>query len=172
MIRFFSSLLITAHSQLYVVAARSKEGHSSPCLFALLPNKCTSTYTSMWRMVKEFLGLHTPTTLLCDMELAAVKAFLVVYPRVKIVFCFFHWRKALRDNLAKKKVEVEVNQSHTFNKLYRLVCALAFVPSSAAANVADAVIIPYINEHQDVDLSEEAVNWGDYFLDTYIGTVS
>ena len=68
---------------MYVVAVQSKEGHFSPCLFALHPNKCTATYISMRRLVKEFLGPYSPAPLLCDMELAAVKAYLEVYPRVK-----------------------------------------------------------------------------------------
>ena len=155
-----------------MIASISKEGHSSPCIFALLPNKSTSTYLTLWRSIKEILGGDfSPDSMLCDMELAAVKAFLTVYPDVKIVLCYFHWRKALRDNLAKKKVAVEANTNPVFNRFYRMVCALAFVPPSHTAQVADAVIIPYLNLHQEDDMSDEAVAWGDYVLDTYIGMV-
>ena len=155
-----------------MVASISKEGHSSPCIFALLPNKTASTYLTLWRLIKELLGGDfSPDSMLCDMELAAVKSFLTVYPGVKIVLCYFHWRKALRDNLSKKKVTVEANRNPVFNKFYRLICALAFVPPSYTAQVADAVVIPYLNQHQDDDLSDEAVEWGDYFIDTYVGMV-
>ena len=160
------------YSQLYVISSISKEGHSSPSIFAFLPNKSTATYLTLWRSIKEFLGPeYSPNSMLCDMETAAIKAFIEVYPGVQIILCYFHWRKALRDNLAKKKAAVEVNKNRVLNKLYRMICALAFVPPSHTALVADAVIIPYLNRHQDEDLSEEAVAWADYFLDTYVGMV-
>ena len=81
------------------------------------------------------------------MELAAIKAFLEVHPGVKIVLCFFHFRKTLRDNLSKKKITVEANTIRRFNKLYRMVCSLAFVPPSHTINVADTVIVLYLNKH-------------------------
>ena len=81
------------------------------------------------------------------MELAAIKAFLEVHPGVKIVLCFFHFRKTLRDNLSKKKITVEANKNRRFNKLYRMVCSLAFVPPSHTINVADTVIVLYLNKH-------------------------
>ena len=108
--------MINSHAQLYILAAQSKEGHSSPSVFCLLPNKTTKTYLAMWGVIKDFLGNYTPTSLLCDMELAAIKAFLKVYPGVRIITCFFHWRKALRDNLAKKRVQEEANRNHAFQQ--------------------------------------------------------
>ena len=148
----------------------SNDGHSSPCIFALLPNKTTATFLTMWRCLKEILGDYSPNSMLCDMELAAIKAFLEVHPGVKIILCFFHFRKALRDNLSKKKVTVEANKNARFNKLYRMICSLAFVPPSHTAQVVDTVLVPYLNRHQD-EMSEEAVAWADYFMDTYVGQV-
>ena len=152
------------------MAAISKAVHSSPCIFALLPNKSTATYLMMWRSLKELMGDYSPNTMLCDMETVAIKAFLKVHPGVKIILCYFHFCKALRDNLSKKKVTVEANKNKRFNKFYRMVCSLAFVPPSHVADVADTVLVPYLNRHQE-EMSEEAVAWGDYFLDTYVGTV-
>ena len=46
----------------------------------------------------------SPTTLIQDMEVAAANSFLTVFgEHIRIHYCFFHWRKALHDNLSAKK---------------------------------------------------------------------
>ena len=43
--------------------------------------------------IVQLVGDHKPTTLVVDMEQAAVQGFLQVFGATEIVFCYFHWRK-------------------------------------------------------------------------------
>ena len=43
--------------------------------------------------IVQLVGDHKPTTLVADMEQAAVEGFLQVFGATEIVFCYFHWRK-------------------------------------------------------------------------------
>ena len=43
--------------------------------------------------IVQLVGDHKPTTLVVDMEQAAVQGFLQVFGATEIVFCYFHWHK-------------------------------------------------------------------------------
>ena len=79
--------------------------------------------------------------------------------------CFFHWRKALRDNLRKKQAEKDVSSNTAFNLVYRLTVALAFVAPNMVEEVWTLAIVPVIQLN---DLPENAKKWAAYFEATYV----
>ena len=42
-------------------------------------------------------------------------------PFLPIVLCFFHWRKAIREQLGNMHVEKYVHQNKRFNCIYRVI---------------------------------------------------
>ena len=62
----------------------------------------------------------------------------------------------------------EVSQSQEFNKIYRFVCALAFVPDDDMLKVISDVLHPYMDQVEE-NLSPAAIDWCEYFASTYIG---
>ena len=100
---------------------------------------------------------HIPKYLMTDMEPAVAASLLKITPQVIILYCFFHWRKALRDQLSKKRALVFFNQSDKFQRFYRLITTLAFIPPE---DVIDTWENTLDGVHKDLEeeLTDEAVN--------------
>ena len=173
--------------QVYIIFAQTGSGKVLPAAFCLLPQKSQPTYKKMWQKIFESVENYTPTTLLLDMEPASAQGFISVFGEVDIVYCYFHWRfvnilmviyiqlklnyffrKALRDQLGKKHCLADVNKDKNFNQIYRMITALAFVPPEVMVDMYITVLEPLIEKHEDT-LSDEALDWCDYFCKTYIG---
>ena len=57
----------------------------------------------MWTVIQSKVDNHIPNTLVLDIEPASSNAFVDVFGvAIYIVYCFFHFRKALRENLGDK----------------------------------------------------------------------
>ena len=56
-----------------------------------------------------------------------------------------------------------------FNQIYRLTTALAFVPADKIVDVYTLVLEPLVDGHEE-EMSDEALDWCDYFCKTYIGS--
>ena len=145
-----------------------------PCAYAVLPNKCSETYERFWSHInhaltnggedKDFLG---PDTLSCDFEMAPSNEFLEIWPEAKLVGCFFHWRKALLENLGKKGCKRFYNKNPFFQDLVACCIAMALVPEEDIIEYWTLVEDRY--EMIEEDLSDEAINYFTYFTRTYIG---
>ncbi|XP_031331214.1 uncharacterized protein LOC116181977 [Photinus pyralis] len=72
-----------------------------PVVYALLPNKTRATYVKFLRELKRIqVGLQ-PSELMMDFEQAAIQAFELEFPQLRITGCFFHltqsiWRARAR----------------------------------------------------------------------------
>ena len=160
--------------QVYIIFSQMESGKVLPCGFSLLPNKDKETYQTLWSQVKAAVNDKKPKNLVMDMEAASANAFRMVYGgegEIKITYCYFHWRKALREQLGKKHCLKDVGTDEKFNKIYRFICALAFVPPEDVVAVVETVIEPLLDDHED-QMSVEASDWCDYFLQTYVGVVN
>ena len=125
----------------------------------------------MWQAIKKYIPNLKPEAFLADMELAAIKTFLDVFGKdIPVVACFFHWRKALREQLSKKNALEDVNECSAMNKMYRLCVSLAFVPLNWVVEVGEKVIFNFVRVHK-AQLSDDTIAWIDYFVDTYLGQV-
>jgi hypothetical protein len=156
--------------QVYIIFAQMASRRVLPAVFALLPSKDKATYLKMWTVIKESLDGYIPTTLIIDMEIAAGSAFIAIFGEtIILIYCYFHWRKALRENIQKKGCLVEVSTNPDFNKLYRMICSLAFVPAEDIAEVIDQIVTPFVDELEE-NISPAALDWCDYFVTTYVGS--
>ena len=168
MIIIFTILFI----QVYIVFAEMASTKVIPAAFALLPGKSKEVYRKMWSVIFQHVTEYIPETLLLDMEAAAANSFVEIFgDTVDIVYCYFHWRKALIENLRKKGAWVEVTKSKPFNKLYRLIKSLAFVPPEDMHDVITEVISPYVDKVEG-ELTDDSLNWCEYFVNTYVGGVN
>ena len=157
--------------QVYIIFAQMESGKVLPACFCLLPNKDKPTYTMMWTKIHQAVESYSPSTLVLDMEPASADTFLNIFGQVKIIYCYFHWRKALRDQLGRKHCLTDVQQDPVFNNIYRLTTALAFVPPEKITEVFIGVLEPMVEENEE-NLSEEALDWFEYFTKTYIGAIN
>ena len=119
------------------------------------------------------VGDKVPRALVIDMELACMNAFQQVFGTITwIIFCYFHWRKALRDQLQKKKVLSELFNSEPMQEVYKLITALPFVPTADVIKVFETVIDPLIEKYiNEGAISEKGEEYFYYFESTYIGKV-
>ena len=152
-----------------MICAELPSGRVVPAAFALLPGKGKPVYKRMWSELHHHVDGAIPEDLMMDMEPAVASAFLEVFgPAIRIIYCYFHVRKALRENLQKKGCKEEASTNPNFNKIYRITAAVASVPAADLGNVVTDVLGPFM-ALVDGELSENAVEWCDYFVATFIG---
>lgn len=60
-----------------------------PVVFALLPDKCTATYSYLIKTIKSHI-LSNPKTIMTDFEQSAVLAFKENFPSIIFRSCHFH----------------------------------------------------------------------------------
>jgi hypothetical protein len=102
-----------------------------------------------------------------DLEIAPANAFREFAPNSKVVGCFFHWRKALNDQISKKGCKRFYNQSLLFQDLVTKCVAMALVPISKIHEYF-SIVEEEFDDLED-ELEDEAVDWFTYFSRTFIG---
>lgn len=84
--------LYTIHSDIGSDADSTKV---VPCIFALLPNKCTETYIRLFQSIKDEIPNFQPIEIKMDYETAAINAVREIHPSTKISRCFCHYSQAI-----------------------------------------------------------------------------
>ena len=149
-------------------------GKLLPAAWALLPGKSTAVYEQMWTVILLKVGeVARPTHLIIDMELACLNAFTAVFGAdVNVRFCFFHLRKARREQAGQRHILAEFMESEPLQEMYKLILALAFVPIQDVETVFENFIGPVYNRHLDNEaFSEDAIDYLSYLETTYLGQV-
>jgi hypothetical protein len=79
-------------AQIYFVLGKMANNRAVPCVFALLPNKASSTYRKMWEHISSLVDFTAgcPSRFSLDFEQAAMNAVAAALPGVKICGCHFH----------------------------------------------------------------------------------
>lgn len=72
----------------------SVRGKTVPLVYALLPNKQQSSYEELFRIVDQNIS-NKPTHITIDFEKGAENALEKIFPRAKIMGCFFHLKQAI-----------------------------------------------------------------------------
>ncbi|CAF3096591.1 unnamed protein product, partial [Rotaria sp. Silwood2] len=85
--------------QVYVICGFS-EGFMIPCVYSLTTRKDETAYTKIFRHIialgESRQGVcMNPTSLTCDFETAAIKAFKIIFPAARVKLCFFHFSQSL-----------------------------------------------------------------------------
>jgi hypothetical protein len=66
-----------------------------PLLYALLSDKSSETYVTLFHLIKSQFPDWEPQKYHCDFELAALNAVQDVFPAVTVVGCYYHWSQAM-----------------------------------------------------------------------------
>jgi hypothetical protein len=88
----------TLYAQLWTIHGFTSDGWSFPLVYALLPNKSTSSYTyvleTLCSQSRGFI-LH-PDMIIMDFEKAEMNAAEIVFPQAQLQACHFHYTQALK----------------------------------------------------------------------------
>jgi hypothetical protein len=109
---------------------------TKPLIFALLSNKMQSTYELMFRIIKSQLPKYRPKLFHCDFEVAAINALLLVYPKVQIIGCYYHWHRCMW----RKAKSLKKNKSKAEKRIVSLCAALPLLPQEMLINAWQYII--------------------------------
>ena len=171
----FEAVNKTLFSQLFIITSMSQTGITVPTLFALLPNKETSSYQRVFQYLRDE-GATPPNSLKTDFEWAIIRGFLNVFPGVEVNGCDTHFKRALRRNLTSTEIGLGslYSTSREFQTLVRYIWALSLVPPSQIIQVWDTFIqAEFVELKKAFEDDEEAVDaWLGYFERTYVGALN
>jgi hypothetical protein len=159
--------------QIYIVFAQLPTGELLPCLFSLLPDKTSLSYRRMWGALHQELTsagaiqFTGPISIGMDFEAAPAIEVKSFFPDTNISGCFFHWRKALLDQIGKKGCKTFFNESLDFQDLVGKCIAMALVPVDKVNDYLTYMESQF-SEQEDY-LEETDVDWFIYFTRTFVG---
>lgn len=114
--------------QMYVlhldIGSSDKCINITPVIYSLLPNKSQETYTRLFRLLKEKLGVCIKY-FKCDYELAQINAVQSVFPDAQISGCYHHYNDAIWKHAEKKGL---LNTSSGRN-ITRIAAIIPLVPA-------------------------------------------
>uniref|UniRef100_A0A914X2V8 MULE transposase domain-containing protein n=1 Tax=Plectus sambesii TaxID=2011161 RepID=A0A914X2V8_9BILA len=118
--------------------------YTLPCLFALMPNRLTTTYYRRLLALRYSANLN-PATCMTDFEEAAINAFREVWPDIQMSGCFFHLAQNQQKKLAQstyrnKNLAIVVSEDLALYQQVKMICAMAFVPLADLDEVWDSLV--------------------------------
>ena len=165
----------TLFSQLFIITSMSQTGVTVPTLFALLPNKETSSYQRVFQFLRDE-GVEPPESLKTDFEKGIIRGFLNVFPGVTVNGCDTHFKHALRRKLTSTDIGLGslYANSEEFQTLVRYIWALSLVPPAMIIPVWEDFIQDRYNELKPAfeDEAEAVEDWLGYVERTYIGALN
>ena len=140
-----------------------ENGHLLPCVYALLPNKTTATYTKMWNIIRGACPNSEPHYLFLDFEQAAINSFNGIWPVTQVKTCFFHLSQSVYRKLQSLGLQSEYHNDPEFAVTMRMLPALAFVPPE---------LVGWSFQQLVVIFPENAYPLCKYFEENYIGLLN
>lgn len=114
--------------QMYVlhldINSSTKSTNIIPVIYALLPNKTEETYTRLFRILKQKLGIQIKS-FKCDYELAQINAIQSIFPESQVSGCYHHYNDAIWKN-AEKIGLLRTNQGRN---IARIAAIIPLVPA-------------------------------------------
>ena len=140
-----------------------ENGHLLPCIYALLPNKSTSTYTKMWNIIRDACPNSQPNYIFVDFEQAAINSFKLIWPLTQVKACFFHLSQSVYRELQSLGLQSEYHNDPDFALTMRMLPGLAFVPPDLVEWSFQQLVIAF---------PENAYPLCRYFEENYIGLLN
>lgn len=154
-------ICIKSFYQLYTIHADvgSNEDYVNvvPVAYALLPDKKESTYKLLFELIKSQIPEWEPAVMTMDFEVASIQAVKHIFPGVKILGCFYHFKKSLW----RKAKELGVNKTQPGKDHVQLCSALSHLP-------LDMVDDGWLYVMEESPISAEITNFNDYFVQTWL----
>lgn len=115
-----------------------------PALNVLLPNKSEETYSRLFKLLKDNLGINMKH-FKCDFELAPIKAVRAIFPTIRVTGCFFHYNKAI----CRKRKKLKVKKMKDGRNTLRMVALIPLLPS---AKIDDALNVIWNDAPQNPEM--------------------
>ena len=144
--------------QLYTIHVE-KDGFVYPCVYALLPDKTTSTYNRLLSKLFEIQPALDPSRIMTDFEKAAINVFEEKFLAV-ISGCFFHLSQNVYRKIQSEGLTAIYQEDREFLIKLKMLPSLAFVPEEDVVDCYNILM---------TDFPESALNVAVYFEETYIG---
>ncbi|XP_071109021.1 uncharacterized protein [Haliotis cracherodii] len=119
-------------NQVYMIHARSGSC-MYPLVFALLPDRQTTTYTRLFSRLKtevqqRFNRPLAPATVQTDFEKAAIRAVNTEFPNADVKDCFFHYCQAIWRKTQDLGLAVQYKEDPAVQQWIRRAAGLALLP--------------------------------------------
>ena len=161
----------TLFAQLFIITSMTPTGITVPTLFALLPNKETSSYQRVFQLLKD--ESLSPKSLKTDFEKAIFRGFKNCFPGAEVSGCDTHFKGALRRKLTSTDIGLgSLYASNTaFQTLVRYIWALTLVPPDDIITVWETFLHDNYTElcTEFEEEAEDVESWLNYVKQTYVG---
>ena len=143
-----------------------------PCLFGLLPDKSEDSYIRFYGMLWAYNdknGLPNDFQnqfFMCDFEQHIRTSFLLYWPYVRVLGCYFHYSQCVWNKVKKNGLQITYEKDDQFNALIRRMSALPFCPKSDL-DKAFEIFEKRSREMEDEDLNLFCQNMIKYLNDTW-----
>lgn len=139
---------------------------SFPCVYCLMPNRTTATYTRLLDALKALSPGLAPRTIMSDYERSSINAFEDAFPLAEQKGCFFHFAQAVFRHIQQLPDLYHMYSTDSdFNLHMRQFIALAFFPPEDVLCTYDLMVEEEFFVRNEVLLAEFVV----YFEKTWLG---
>lgn len=133
------------------------DGIVKPLAYAMLLNKEQSTYTILFNLLKSAIpGGMFLDYFSSDFEEAAVRAVLSVFPKITIIGCYFHYKKALKKRGKELGLESSIQRKHV-----ALCTVLPYLPP-------EHLVEAWLYIMSDSPSAENVTKFNDYMITQWI----
>ncbi|XP_069058743.1 uncharacterized protein [Pleurodeles waltl] len=154
-------------THIYTIHA-NKSNTTIPLVYALLPDKDSSTYTEFLTVIKEKTMNKSPRKVILDFELTMINTITTLFPDTQIQGCFFHFSQACWSKIQNSSLVEEYLSSSKLQFELRKLTALCFVPPDRIDEFYTAITESEFFI-QNKDKLAQLLN---YFEETWIGHLS
>ncbi|XP_078534929.1 uncharacterized protein LOC144821591 isoform X1 [Lissotriton helveticus] len=151
-------------TQIYTIHA-IKNNTTIPLVYALLPDKNSSTYTEFLTVIKTKILNKSPAKVIIDFELTMINTVTNLYPDAQIQGCFFHFSHAFWQKVQKSSLVEEYLSSSKLQFELRKLTALCFVPPGSVDDFYTSITESDFFTQNEAKLAQLL----NYFEDTWIG---
>ena len=155
------------YEQLYIFQCWVK-GECLPCAFVLLSGKKKTTYHRMILEIKNACMskslVFRPDSIIVDFEIGAIGAFVLHFPSINVVGCFFHYGQCLYRKLVELGLKSQFSQDIKLKEWFATCVSLAFIPP----NRVQYVFGEFILDEADLRNYPALEKFNDYMLETWV----
>ena len=146
-------------SQLYTIIGFLND-RSVPLIYALLPDKCQTTYVHFLDQLKKINPDLAPESIMIDFEKASINSLRMAFPETEIKGCFFHFTQSIYRKIQAHGFQQRYLEDKEFSISMKMLSAIAFVPECDVVKAFETLceILPH-----------ETYMLQDYFEDTFLG---
>lgn len=156
---FFSSPKF--FKQIYILHI-FKSNKCFPIIYCFLPDKIQSTYVRMFNLINNIFSRYNiqfnPLLFQVDFELAVINALKIVYAKVKIRGCYFHYAKAIWRNIQEYGLTRLYRYSQNFKFYVAMISIIPLIPLQFVIDSLRICAIFKPQNNENIDAFERYLN--------------